>query len=401
MLKKNVYIFYPAGYHGNYLKWAIEVSDLDSRGRTPLDPVPKSQSLQYGGAGTSHLNHRIPTHQSIQLHTIWSLLNKPKEPLIYLINSGEGRTSQYEIAHFISTLLYSDPTGVVVSIHDNNDPMVMSYGRINCVTKWPTFIPATMAIKKDFPRTPRLHDTFDFKNCQHDQEFRNWLVKNDFIGTKPIIDPVILKQNFDGLARWYQVRNELQPHEVNTDTYLPGANAVNRVFEISCLDIATQAFPAWLEHFMQTGAPSDNFDCAHVQEFQHTYSQAQPNLRWFEAMQHWNRTGELDAYLTSHSVIQAEVIREIFRLSNVGFASQQQQSDWYIFYSKVRDDAWPKASFDPDDFWILPMHIQQELVEDFGYQPKFTGPPNPVIKTLDWENMSLEDINKIYQQAKT
>ena len=400
MLTKNVYILYPAGYHGNYLKWSIEVSDLDLRPNTPLNPVPKSESVQYGGTGTSHLNHRIPTHQGHQLHTIWSMLNKPQKPLIYLINSGHGRVSQGEITHFITTLLYSDPDGIVISIHDDNDPMVMSYGKINCITKWPTFIPAMLALNRQFVDAEKLHDDFDFQNCRHDQKFRNWMVRNDFIGSKAILDRDLLAQDLEGVAEWYRVRNSLQPHEVNEDTYISSVDPTNRVFEISCRDIATDPFPAWLQQVMEVARVSNNFDCGHVAEFHPEYTQVQPNLKWFDAMQRWDQTGELDPYLCSHSAIQAEVIKEIFARSNVTFASESEKLNWYGFYSPVRDPSWPSASLNPDDFWTLPGWIQQELKNDFGYQPKLAGPPNWAIKNLDWENMSLEEINQVYQQSK-
>jgi hypothetical protein len=172
------------------------------------------------------------------------------------------------------------------------------------------------------------------------------------------------------------------------------------VFEISCRDIATDPFPAWLQQTMEVASVSNNYNCEHVTEFHPEYTQAQPNLKWFEAMQHWDQTGELDPYLSSHSVIQAEVIKEIFTRSNVAFTSKKESHDWFVFYSSVRDHSWPSASFDPNSFWTLPDWIQQELKNDFGYQPLFNKEPNLTIKNLDWENMDLTDINKIYQESK-
>ena len=130
MLQKNVYIVYPAGYHGSYVKWAIEVSDLDRRSVTTLDPLNRSNSISHGGAGTSHGHVRIPTHQSFDDHINWVIRNRPADPTVYIINP-----SGSNICHGLMQLLIQDPAGIIITINDGNDRVTQSYGRINCVTK--------------------------------------------------------------------------------------------------------------------------------------------------------------------------------------------------------------------------------------------------------------------------
>ena len=42
---------------------------------------------------------------------------------------------------------------------------------------------------------------------------------------------------------------------------------------------------------------------------------------------------------------------------------------WQIFYQRVRDPQWPDCERE-QDFWQLPQWIQQELITEFGYQPR-------------------------------
>ena len=112
MLQKNVYVVYPAGYHGSYVKWAIEVSDLDRRAVTVLDPLNRTSSVSHGGPGTSHGHVRIPTHQGFDAHTSWVIRNRPTDPTVYIINpSGDN------IYHVIVQLLQQDPAGIIITIN--------------------------------------------------------------------------------------------------------------------------------------------------------------------------------------------------------------------------------------------------------------------------------------------
>ena len=53
----------------------------------------------------------------------------------------------------------------------------------------------------------------------------------------------------------------------------------------------------------------DDWDTSYVEEYHQNYINAQPNLQWFESFDNWCKTGELDEYLTSHIIIEAQLIK--------------------------------------------------------------------------------------------
>jgi hypothetical protein len=394
MLQKNVYIVYPPGYHGSYLKWAIEVSDLDRRESTVLDPLNRSASSQFGGAGTSHAHVRIPTHQNIHQHQAWVILNRPTDPMVYIINSGN--QSMEDSCYVISQLLSQDPTGIVITIHDSNDRVTQSYGRINCVIKWPTYMPATDAYTgcKNFG----THENFDPFDCASDRLFRNLMV-TDFNpltrnasdqGTGPL-DFALLKSAVASHDDWYAVRNRYQPHEVNEETYLAQIDYSNRIYELDITDVPSDKFLPQFKALLTASAISTKFDLDVVTQYHHGYVSAQANLQWFRSFAHWDQTGELDDYLLSHSIIQAELLREIMRRCHVRF-DHYQNTEWQTFYRKVRGTDWPEMPLTVDGFYQLPDWVQQEILVDYKYNI-----PNLVMLKLDWQNMSLSDINHVYQ----
>ena len=44
-------------------------------------------------------------------------------------------------------------------------------------------------------------------------------------------------------------------------------------------------------------------------------------------------------------------------------------TNWQLFYNRVRDSSWPECQTE-EEFKLLPVWIQQELVTVFGYQPQ-------------------------------
>ena len=318
MLTKNIYIIYPAGYHGSYVKWAIEKSDLHTRDKISSDPINRTTSKEYGGIGTAHVYDRIPTHQAFYLHQQWMILNRPVGPKIYLINSGKGRITAAQQGDMIHQILFSDRDGLVIILHDNNDPYVSAYGKINCVTKWPTFIAAVMGDSME-----HIHASFDPWNCHDDIIFRNYLQDHDLLGSQPPVDHNALKYQIDIRQSWFSVRNQHQPHEVNTDTYIDKVDATARVYEMCCADVPNLEFIARLQDIMCR--VSDDFDLDPVKESLPNYIQSQPNLQWFDSVQTWRDTGTLDPYILSHSVIQAEILRLIFQSHGEDL---RQRIDW-------------------------------------------------------------------------
>lgn len=390
-----MYVLYPPGYSGSYINWAINISDADLSKNTVLNPINSTESTQFGGAGTSHLHVRIPTHQDIQQHLNWVLYNKPSEPRVYILNA-----NSYSTYHSICNIAQHDPDGVFINIHANDDDLVGSFGTINCVTKWPIYVQGVVGLNPLLCTTP-IHKNFNAHDCANDIVFRNWMVKNDsalFYHNKPL-DHSRIQQGLQGQQHWYQVRNQAQPHEVNESMYIANPDLSDRLFDISCLDICGPEFINWFKNFMVQGQVSDNYTLDQVVKVHPEYCHSQPNLQWFDSIDHWESTGMLDEYLTSHSGIQSQVIKRIFKHSGKLFLTEQQQNRWISFYFRCRGPSWPEKSFDEYDFFKFPTWLQDEI-KNFGYQLNITVSPIQEIADLDWENLSLQEINDVYQTAK-
>ena len=182
--------------------------------------------------------------------------------------------------------------------------------------------------------------------------------------------------------------------------YLTNISLENRLFEISCKDIAGPEFVSWFDDFMQNSNVSDNYNTDYVNGFHHNYTNAQENLKWFDSIAHWEATGELSEYLTSHSGIEAQMISYIFELSGrMGkHSSKDQRLKWLLYYNSFRGSDWPVTTSEID-FFRLPADIQEELRRhEYPFSIK-----NPVLEIvdLDWENLSLYEINQVYQKAKS
>lgn len=310
MLTKNIYLIYPAGYSGSYVDWAISISDADLSKDTVQDPINKNKSTQFGGVGTSHIHHRIPTHQGYFEHLSWVLHNQPKQPLIYLINPVRAEYGT-NVSSVIAKIIIDDPTGIFININDTGDDM-RSYGIINCATKWPTFVMLTRdhAYFKDKPN----EINFDPFNCQHDRVYRNWAVKyHDWMSPTDSVNYEEVDKALRRKQGWFTTRNKYQPHEVNEQYYNSVFNRTNRIFEFNCTTVVSKEFPNILENILNITQASDNFDCSYLKSFHQNYIDIQPNLQWFESIKQWEKTGELDTYLQSHSIIEAELIRKMFR----------------------------------------------------------------------------------------
>jgi len=315
MLNKNVYIIYPAGFHGSYVKWAIESSDPANKSITK-NPINTVKSTAFGGVGTAHHFERLPTHQSFDLTVLWIMYNQPQDKRVYLINSGVGRTI---VSKTISDLLLYDRDGIIISIHDNDDELYSSYGKINCVTKWPTFMLAT---KSDW------YSGFDAFDCAKDRKFRNYIVKNDFLGSCGPPNLGDIDRYLDEYACWYKVRNQYQPHEVNLDNYPPRPVIADRLFDLSLEDIIFGNFQEKISDIIRSTNLMDNLDFSNLNAIHDQYIDTQPNLQWFESIKHWQKTKTMDDYLCSHSVIESQLIKYIFRQSDTVAVRVQTDIVW-------------------------------------------------------------------------
>ena len=402
MIKKNVYIVYPAGYHGSYIKWAIEVSDLDRRKITVLDPVNRESSTKLGGEGTSHSHARIPTHQGFNNHSAWVIRNRPVDKMIYIINP-IAITQDTFCTHLVQLLL-QDPTGIIITINDGNDRVAQSYGRINAVTKWPTFMASFEAHLHD--ETFGIHKNFNPFNCADDRLFRNSMITTpnalnvnayDFSTPVATLNFEYLDQAVNWYNQWYKVRNRYQPHEINEETYVAQIDYTDQLYQLNITDIPSNKFLSLLQDILSKAEISDNFDLDVVRKCHNDYISAQPNLQWFESFDHWDQTGELDDYILSHSIIEAEILREIMHRCHLRFDfTEEDHVRWRSFYSEVRGPDWPEMPRTEAGFHQLPERVKKEILVDFNYKLKNPGIPDPIMTALDWQNMSLQDINQVY-----
>ena len=318
MLQKNVWIIYPPGYGGTFINWAINISDADQSQLTINDPINKTNSEKLGGKGTSHLHVKIPTHQSIRSHMHWILLNKFQKNHVYSVN-GTWQSTIPDIRQF-------DSTGVFIIIHNNNDFLQSSLGRINAIIKWPTYFYGLLW--KEYENGPKhIHETFDPYDCAKDKIFRNYLVWNPlYFNDQSPVNLQELKKQVDSEIRWYRARNEKQPHEVNEQYYLTDSSYLNRIYEIDIATIFSNSFSKWFDNFLEKSEISNSFNTDKVESILPDFINSQENLQWFQSINYWKMTGKVDEYLTSHTAIEAEFIRYIHHL-----IPESYESDWDLW----------------------------------------------------------------------
>jgi hypothetical protein len=403
MLTRNVYIIYPPGYSGSYINWAINISDSDNSAQTIKNPINNNNSSKFGGAGTSHLYHRIPTHQSIMDHMAWMLYNRPTDPRIYIINSHN--SYQLDIYNHILEISKFDPTGVFIVIHSNNDRSIQHYGYINCITKWPTFIVAGRALSNNTRLL--VPDGVDLFNCGNSIELRNYIAKYDkliFNGLDPI-NRDVLNQKIKNYVNWFQIRNSHQPHEVNESTYNLNFDLTNRLFEINCADIVSNKFYDIFYNIMIKSNISDSFDTTYVKDFHINYVNSQPNTQWFTSYDNWKKNRTIDEYILSHSAIQARIIIDIFKNINFDATSYYsgKQEIFYNykstvdFYNTIKKPNWPNIEYDHSKFYNLPEFVQNEMIEEHSYHPVYIDNSITSLLKSKWQHLSIIEINELYQ----
>ena len=379
---------YPPGYSGSYINWAINISDTDLHADTVKNPINKTNTIQFGDTGTSHLHLRIPTHQDVYSHMAWVIKNKPDHNKVYILND-----CTPHIYHTISYIMQYDPTGIFVNIHHNNDNLVQSYGNINGIIKWPTYGAAHYVLSS------RYNNCAEPNWFESSIEYRNFIVSNyeTFYKHNSPIDHDELFRITHRIEDWYNIRNKLQPHEVNESMYVTDYSLKYRVFELSCLDIASDRFPAWLDNFFKVSKASDTYATDYIFDFHPNYVNTQKHLQWFNSFSQWEQTGDLDQYLTSHCAIEAQIIIKIFKKSKVTSIAADVAKNWAEFYNNVRSEHWPMIpGKNEHEYYALPAKIQQELI-NLGYMLSSD------IKAdiyCGWETLTTEEINQLYQTTK-
>jgi hypothetical protein len=307
MLKKNVYICFPAGYHGNFINWGINASDHQTRSQTVVNPINGQSSKAFGSVGTSHGHHRQPTHLGPEDLLSWILFKRPTQCQTYIVN-----IFTRLISKFIKDILTFDPDPEFIIIHHDNNYDNWCYGMINNLTKWPSFMESQF-------RKAHMKLDFDPFDCAD-----SWNLRNSMSMSDPMLNPLArylapvahmesLTWEFDRRLSWYNCRHALQPHEVNRDNFLIWDQFPwNKIHEFSLIDIPNKNFPKLLNEFMLNSGCSDSFDLGPVEAITDEYIKLQHNLQWFSSIDHWRKHGELDNFLQGHALIQGLVLKEMF-----------------------------------------------------------------------------------------
>lgn len=401
MLQKNVYIIYPPGYGGNFLNWAINISDAESSKTTVLNPINTSSNSKFGGPGTSHFHTRVPTHATIEKHMKFQLLHKITDKRVYICN---------DIWDRIPDVLEYDPSAIFINIHHNNDELQKSFGFIQCGIKWPTFISAYCAMffsngLKD------IHENFNPYDCKNDRLFRNYIIKNNFFYSNSPIEYDILDKKLKVHERWYSCRNEANPHEVNEDYYLPRLNYDGRIFEIDLKTLYSELFVEWFDDFMQQSKVSDDYNTTQFKKIAPLYLQYQSNLQWYNSMAMWERTGKVDDYLQSHSIIESEFIRHVFtKTGQIDFFNFNLEKLQYG-YNLIKKDYWPaEPPTTIPELFSLDTGIQTDIGKicrdlSVNFVPAADNARRKPIDysscyLMDWQVSSINDINAVYQRCK-
>ena len=118
--------------------------------------------------------------------------------------------------------------------------------------------------------------------------------------------------DFHKRKSWYEIRSQAHPHEVNLENYLNlDSFPWDKVHQFSCLDVATKEFPNLLETILTQSNAVSNMTLDYFKQYHPSYIDAQNNLQWFDSIYQWRNHNIVDAYLTSHAVIQGFFIQEL------------------------------------------------------------------------------------------
>jgi len=304
MLSKNIYLLYPPGYSGSYISWCLSKSEESLAPITVDNPINTASTDKYGGVGTSHLHHRIPTHQNIHQTIAWIILNKPIEKKIYLVNFHNEGFLGYSIDHIMN--FDRDPVFIQISA---NNADTMALANLNAITKWPIYF-----------QVAELDKRFGINLFSTNKvELRNRFVKhyNDFFPSSFELD---FHKKFDYVDNvsefrrqyqtWYNLRNENNPHEVNESHYVKPKDVPDHFYNIDLMEIYEGNLVDKLTKIVDDSQVG-NFDFSYVKDFHQNYVNTQPNLKLLQELKKFRTTHEVSSYLTSHPLIEALVIREI------------------------------------------------------------------------------------------
>ena len=314
-MNKNIYILYPPGYSGSYLSWCISKSDANLADITVDDPLNNSNNASYGGQGTAHLHHRVPTHTGIRELMYWKILHAGAPCQIFVVNVWH----QAKLHETIDAIMNFDPDPVFIHI-TADAPESRELGFLNALIKWPLYFKITGAIPIPNIDLDNIIDNIQLRNACVTYFDRICPVTYSLtteIPALPLIDDLYTRnhtQSFwstrERYSYWYNTRCAANPHEVNGDQYIIPYYEPRHYYNIDLLDVYNANLPDRLDSILKQ-AQLENFDFTFVENYHQTYVNAQPNLAWVDEINTFRKTRKLTEFLVSNSVVQALVIREI------------------------------------------------------------------------------------------
>jgi len=276
---------------GNYLRWIIDKSLKATASTTvdnPLTPL-----------GNTHLHDRVPTHVPFNRYVTWALFRKPNYNQVYLINPG---IDEHTRTQNIKTLFESDPNGVVIYIHQNNDLYTEKYAFLNQAKTWPVSFQALYCKDKQY-------QPFNDSNEQRAMVwlYHNW--RSFFIKTEPI-NKAKLMHMFKSTERWFNTRHKVSPDEMDPAEYNIITEYPNRCYELCVTDIISDNF---IEQFSKIVIDADvgEMDFTHVKGFHSTFLDAKPNKEWFNHISNFHRTGDVHPWFGEHLLSKVFLLHEL------------------------------------------------------------------------------------------
>jgi hypothetical protein len=294
MLKKNVYITYPAGYMGTYLNWMIHASEQDLAKETVVDPVTE--------VSNAHRHIKFPTHLSWAKALTWIAYNKPTKNLVYALNARKHKDYHLTPEYAIQNIMRMDENPVFINCHDEDDADTVKFGALNMFTKWPTFLSAIGV----------WHNEYNPATDSDSKQARNWLIDNwqkESPGNSKI-NPDIILYNLKGHRDWFDIRKKTAPLEMTTEQYLIPDGLPEHLYNVSIKDIIQKDFPRQFEDLVKSADLGDfNFD--HCKAYHETFLSKQTNIKWFEAVEKFRTTKTVDPWFYDNALSQAFLLLEI------------------------------------------------------------------------------------------
>lgn len=294
MLTKNIYILYPAGYMGTYLNWIISKSDQDLEKATVPDPLTV--------ANNAHQHIKKPTHQSWDKTLTWIAYNRPEEKLIYSINCREENNYRVHAAFAAQNILRMDPDPVIINLHDRSQSDLIKFGAINMFTKWPSYMSANAV----------WHNDYDPGSDSDIIRARNWLYlnwqKSNPGNPKINVDEILY--NLNAHKKWFDIRAEIAPMEVDTEQYhIPLDISDKNIYDIGIDEIVSDNFIDTFGKILEE-SQCGNFDFSYADKFHCQYQSKQSTLAWFDAIDLARNEHKFSQWFNTNAITQSMFLLE-------------------------------------------------------------------------------------------